>query len=132
MAPSPTSRSLQWLRDEGYDPAVVEVWNRFAPRPGGGRGIRQDLYNFADIIAFRPGARRPIKDILLVQTTSYSCVSARKKKILAEPRALGWLQAGGTIDIHGWHKKPLKKGGRAVWQVRIVHITETDFKEETK
>ena len=107
---------------------MVEFWNRHAPRPGGGKGIRVDLYNFADIITMFP--KRGL--ILLTQTTSYGCVSARRKKILAEPRALLWLRSGGFIDIHGWHKKARSKTDRRqVWQARTVDIEEADFPEST-
>lgn len=72
------------------------------------------------------------RGVLLTQTTSYGCVSARKKKILAEPRALLWLRAGGTIDIHGWHlHQKSKTEKRKIWKAHIVLITEKDFPEET-
>lgn len=125
MSKSPTSLSLDALRKDGYDPWVVEIWNRFATRPGGGKGVRVDLYNFADIIAMRDDEGE--EEILLVQTTSYSCVSARRRKILAEPRALKWLRAGGTIEIHGWHKKAPPGKTRKLWTCRTVTITEEDF-----
>lgn len=125
MAASPTSLSLKDLRARGFEPWVVEVWNQYARRPGGGKGIRQDLYNFADIIAMRDDKGE--EEILLVQTTSYSCVPARRNKILAEERALKWLRSGGTIEIHGWHKKAPKGKTRKLWTCRTVIITEEDF-----
>ena len=107
---------------------MVEIWNRFANRPGGGRGVRVDLYNFADVITMFPERR----EILLTQTTSYGCVSARRHKILAEPRALLWLRAGGTIDIHGWHlHQKSKTEKRKIWKARVVVIEESDFPEDT-
>jgi hypothetical protein len=125
---SPTSRSLKLLREEGGIAAVVEFWNRFAVRPNGGRGIRQDLFGFADIFACFPGD----PEVRLVQTTSYSCVSARKKKILASPLALICLRSGATIIIHGWAKRPKSKDDkRLVWKCRVVEITESDFPQET-
>lgn len=43
---SPTQRSLRYLREQGYLPAVVEKWNPHAH-------VRQDLFGFVDIVAVR-------------------------------------------------------------------------------
>lgn len=121
---SNNTRSMALLREQGYEPEAVDHYNPYAARPGGGRGIAVDLYNFGDLIAMNPET----VDILICQTTAYSCVSARKKKILAEPRALVWLKSGGSIVIHGWHKKPKRPGlKQLVWKCREVHITQEDF-----
>lgn len=109
---SPTQNSLKRLRDDGWEPWIVEFFNTFVKR-------RYDLWNFGDIIAEKQGEPH-----LIVQTTSYSGVSARVKKILAEPRAKLWLETGGIIEVHGWHKKPKVKGGKQlVWTCRNVPIT---------
>ena len=69
----------------------VEVWNSFIRQ-------RKDLFGFIDILALNG------PDTIAVQSTSWSNVSARAKKIadsehLAAVRAAGW-----TILIHGWKK----------------------------
>ena len=70
MASKPTQRSLQYLRDQGWPLVqVVEKWVAQARR-------HIDLYGFADILAMHP-----VWGHLYVQTTSYSNVSARLKKI---------------------------------------------------
>lgn len=113
---SPTARTLALLRQQGYEPWIVETWNRFSC-------TRHDLWNFGDVIAIKDDMAH-----LIVQTTSYSGVSARVKKILAEPRALTWLKTGGEIDVHGWRKVPHKPGSkRLVWRPRIVSITQEMF-----
>lgn len=113
---SPTQRSLALLRKEGWEPWVVETWNQYSR-------VRLDLWNFGDILAMREGSPH-----LILQTTSYSGVSARVKKILAEPRALQWIRTGGLVVVHGWRKKLKKKGGKQmVWVPRIVEITEEMF-----
>lgn len=113
---SPTSRTLALLRQRGYEPWIVEVWNRFSC-------TRLDLWNFGDVIAIKEGLAH-----LIVQTTSYSGVSARVKKILAEPRALTWIKTGGEIHVHGWRKVPKKKGGKQmIWVPRVVEITQEMF-----
>src|SRR5688572_17225592 len=91
---SPTSRSLNLLRSEGYTVGVVERRVPFSP-------ITQDFLGFADILAVRSGD----VGVLAIQTTSGSNRSARYKKICASANALVWLEAGNRIEIHGWVKK---------------------------
>jgi hypothetical protein len=88
---SPTQRSLAKLRGEGYRAAVVEHWNPFAK-------IRQDLFGIIDIVALKANTT------LGVQTTSYSNMSARIKKILASEAYNDIKAAGWKILCHGWKK----------------------------
>src|SRR5262245_7637632 len=88
---SPTQRTLAHLRAAGYPLVqVVEGWNPYAR-------IRQDLFGIIDVVAV--GA-----DIVGVQATSGSNVSARVAKIV-ESEALPILRkAGIRIVVHGWGK----------------------------
>lgn len=63
---------------------------------------------------------------IAVQTTSGSNVSARVKKIAAEPRAKLWLQCGNGIEVHGWRKIG-KAGQRKTWQPVVKNITLEDL-----
>lgn len=108
---SPTENSLAILRAQGYDCWVVEYWNSFTKR-------RVDLYNAFDIMAVREG------EVLLVQTTSGSNVSARIRKISDNPHMQAIRSAGIRCEIHGWRKAPKVKGGKAqIWKQRIVDIS---------
>jgi hypothetical protein len=106
---SPTSRSLDLLRKEGFVPAVVERWNTFAGPPdkkckecGKNQvGVRQDLFGFADIIAINPQS----KVVVLVQTTSGSNMSARRRKMAGIGEVLLCMTVGFKIEIHGWSKR---------------------------
>ena len=69
---------------------------------------RKDLFNFIDIVAIRPG------EILAIQTTSSSNMSARIQKIMSLPAAKHWIDAGGEIIVHGWSKKG-PRGKRKLW-----------------
>ncbi len=101
---TPTQRSLKHLRDEGWKVAIVEHWNPFAR-------IRQDLFGIVDLLAIRDG------ETLAVQTTSYSNVSARIRKI-ADAEITPYLRAAGwLIHVHGWHKIGTR------WKLRIVDIS---------
>ena len=71
MGKSPTQRTLEHLRKEGWPLVqVVERWNQFAKR-------RIDLFGFVDVVAFHPE-----RGWLLVQATSGSNSCARIKKIV--------------------------------------------------
>lgn len=114
---SPTQRSLEKLRAEGYTCQVVEHWNPHVRR-------RQDLFGFCDIVAIKPSAR----GVMFVQTTSGSCVSARVKK-LNETAAVGIALAGGnTVIVHGWAKRG-PRGKRKVWTCREVNFSPDPMKE---
>ena len=98
MTPTQTAyynaqRSIRDLEARGYVAANVEKWMPFQSR-------RQDLFGFADVIAFKESHA----EILLVQTTTKSNMSARKKKILANDTAKKWLAAGHHIEIQGWYQ----------------------------
>ncbi len=86
MATSPTQLSLKKLREEGYTVQVVEYWNSFAR-------IRIDLFGFIDIIALKG------KEVLAVQTTSASNMSARCKKIADHENVGAVREAGWTIHV---------------------------------
>ena len=101
---SPTQRSLEYLRDQGYLCAIVEHWNPFAR-------IRQDLWGWADILAIRKD------EVLAVQVTA-SAVSDRIKKIEAAPTLGIVREAGIRIEVHGWRKNSAGK-----YVMRIVDMS---------
>lgn len=106
---SPTQRTLNQLRAEGWTCQITEKWNQFAK-------VRQDLYGFCDVLAMAP-----TRGILAVQATSGSNFSARVDKIKQEPRAGIWLASGGRIQVHGWSKQG-PRGKRKVWTLRTLEI----------
>ena len=101
---SPTQRSLAYLRNLGYH---VEVVERTIPKTF----IKKDLWGFADLLAIRPG------EVLAVQVTSGSNVSARVKKIAEHENTQFVREAGIAIHVHGWRK--LKAG----WSPKIVDLS---------
>src|SRR4030095_400705 len=99
-----TQRSLQLLRDEGFRP--VQVVEHFNPHVK----IRQDLFGFADILAVHPDKRIT----LAVQATmGHGNLWARRQKIEANDNARLCYRARWQIEIHGWVKKKIKRGGKA-------------------
>jgi hypothetical protein len=102
---SPTARSLDELRERGFMPWVVEYWNSFSRK-------RVDLFGVWDIVAVGNG------EILFVQTTSGSNVSARVKKIAENPTTPLLREAGVRLEVHGW-----RKSSRNRWVQRIVDVS---------
>lgn len=102
---TPTQRSLAALKEQGYFPVVVERWNAFAK-------IRQDLWGWCDILAIKKG------EVLAVQVTSTSNVSARIKKI-QDSETVGIVRdAGIRIEVHGWAKNTSNR-----YVCRVVDIS---------
>lgn len=89
---SPTQRSLKYLRDQGYTVAIVEYFNYFTKR-------RHDLFQFADLLAIREN------EVLLVQVTSGTNVSARVKKITDNEHLPSVRKSGMRVEVHGWSKR---------------------------
>lgn len=115
---SPTQRTMDGQRKLGRVTAIAEKWNPYARRPDGGKGIRQDLFGFIDIVALDG------KDIIAVQSCGDSH-SAHKKKILGQRRKQSelWLQSGGKIELWSWKKKAGKGFNRDTWTSRVEEIT---------
>ena len=111
---SPTARSIELLESEGW---TVDVCERQLTRT-----VKKDLFGFADLIGIREIDNWPFKhggEIMLIQPTTASTYSARRKKILAAPAAATWLAAGGLIELHGW-RAPTKR--RKKWTCRRERI----------
>lgn len=130
MASKPTQRTLEWLRERSYHCAIVEHWNAHV-------GIRQDLFGAIDILALGPGPDGTT-ELLAIQTTSGSNVSARVAKILALPAMRLWVESGNRLVVHGWTKKarPWKPGEKRVgvrvkkWVLREEWIVVGMFEGE--
>jgi hypothetical protein len=80
---TPTQRSLEYLREQGYLCAIVEKWNPHAR-------IRQDLWGWCDILAIRKN------EVLAVQVTASETVGPVR-------------EAGIRIEVHGWRKNSAGK-----------------------
>lgn len=100
---SPTQRSLEYLREQGYFCAIVEKWNSFTKQ-------RQDLWGWCDILAIREN------EVLAVQVTSTG-VAERIKKIEDSPTVAFVRKAGIRIECHGWRKN---SKGRYVLRVEDI------------
>jgi len=112
---SPTQRTLKALREDGWTAEVVERWNPYAR-------IRQDLFDFIDIVAVKAG--HPIKGI---QVTAAGA-SSRVHKIRSKPAAKIWVLAGGELEVHSW----AKRGGRGKRKVYTCRTIKMDLEQLTR
>ena len=102
-AKSPTQRSLEHLREQGYHCEIVEKWNSFTKQ-------RKDLWGWCDILAIRKG------EVLAVQVTA-SAVANRIKKIQDSDTVALVRDAGIRVEVHGWRKAA---NGRYVMRVEDI------------
>jgi len=107
---TPSARTLDYLRKQGYKPATVERWNPHVK-------IRQDLYGFIDIIAIHP--EKP--GVLAIQVTTGAHLADRKAKSLANDKLPVWLAGGNRFELHGWRKVG-PRGKRKLWEVLIDEV----------
>ena len=102
---TPTARTLEHYRRQGYAVGIVERWIEKY-------GIRRDLFGILDIIAVKVG-----EPVLGIQSTVAGCVSARLAKARQTPDLPTWLATGARFVVIGWATKE----GR--WLPRIEEVT---------
>ncbi|MFX0022141.1 MAG: hypothetical protein ACFE9S_07430 [Candidatus Hermodarchaeota archaeon] len=106
---SPLQRSLNKLRKEGWEVYIAEKWISQAKR-------RVDAFGFGDIHGYHKKFNLDFHyPSVYFQVTSGANFAARKKKILNNPKAMGWLKCGNGICIHGWSKRKNKETGKYHW-----------------
>lgn len=114
---SNTSRTLNYIREQGWEADKVEQFNAYA----GKFGQRKDFLGIIDIIALGEGR------IIGIQSCGQA-FAEHDRKILDEPRALRWIECGGRLMLIGWRKVKMKRGGKAMrWQPRINEYQEENF-----
>ncbi len=91
---SPTQLSLREMRRRGYNLVVVTEHNQTIM----GRTVKHDLFGFGDILALGKD------ETVVVQTTSYSNITARIRKITEHENLAAVREAGWTILVHGWYQ----------------------------
>lgn len=111
---SPTQRTLKVLKEEGWRSGIVE---RFV----GPLNIRVDLFHIIDIIAIQE------RRILGVQSCGQAFAEHHRKLTEEELlSSLDWLRACGELQLWGWRKVKVKRGGKAmVWKPRVREYTLT-------
>jgi len=118
---SNTSRTLQYIRNQGWVADKVEQFNPYA----GKFGHRRDMFGFGDIVAMGEGS------IIAIQSCGQA-FSEHLRKITEDEKvaenALLWIENGGRLILVGWRKVKLKRGGKAMrWAPRIKEFDRSDF-----
>lgn len=127
---TPSARSTQWLRKNGFIVAKVEqiIHMPNAPFP-----LKRDAFYFGDLLIAQKGF-----GAALVQVTSSDHVSHRVNKIngipqdpkdercvreteLAHSYARIWLASGNRIFVHGWAKRG-PRGAKKKWTLTEMEI----------
>jgi len=118
---SNTSRTLNYLREQGWVADKVEQFNPYA----GKFGQRKDMFGFGDVVAMGEGS------IIAIQSCGQA-FSEHNRKITQDEKVAGnallWLENGGRLILIGWRKVKLKRGGLAMrWSPRIKEFKIKDF-----
>ena len=127
MATTPTQRTLREIRQQGRLVDVSEKWVINPKHPAG--GFRKDLFGFIDLVVLDPE-----QGFVAIQSCG-SSFKAHLDKILdseCTENVIAWLKCGGRVELWGWRKLKLKRGGKAmVWRPRIQEITLDRFEIRT-
>ena len=110
---SPTARTLQYIREQGWVADKVEQFNPHA----GKFGQRKDMFGFGDIVAMGENS------IIAIQSCGQAFSEHHRKLTEDEkvaPNVFLWLSNGGRLILIAWRKVKLKRGGKAMrWAPRI-------------
>ena len=115
---SHVQRTLKELRKKGMPCAVVEKWNHHTK-------CRQDLFGIIDVIALDHTT-----GVLGIQVCGADFRShIRKITIEKAEETRDWLLTPGSrLEVWGWRKLKLKRGGKALrWKCRVQEITLSDI-----
>jgi len=115
---SATQRTLRELRAQGRLVDVCERWIMNPKHPAG--GFRKDLFGFVDLVVLDPE-----EGIVGIQSCGQSFAEHLRKIMDSEctENVIEWLKCGGKIELWGWRKLKLKRGGKALrWFPRIAHF----------
>jgi len=110
---SPTARTLAECRKRGWIAQVVERYNPHAH-------VLVDLFGVIDLVVIVPRADGRPASILGIQATANNggTHAARRDKIMAEPRAAQWVEAGARLELWSWAKQG-PAGKRKLWTLRV-------------
>ncbi len=119
------SRTLAECRKRGWVAQGVEQTIKIP----GGRTFKRDLFGVIDVVAIdlsAPLGQRTIG----IQTTSGGTGGSHaphRDKILAEPRASSWLQAGNRLELWSWAKQGAR-GKAKRWTLRVETFSAADWR----
>lgn len=120
----PSARTLGECRKRGWIAGIVERRIPF-PRP---RGTTIDLLGIIDIVALDMAAPTGQRTIGIQATTGNGGRHAEHRaKILAEPRARQWIEAGNRLELWSWALQGAR-GKRKTYTLRVEVFTVEDWR----
>ena len=123
---SPTERTLELYRAQGYAVGKVERWIERTKQ-------RIDLFGCIDLVAIAPIEESVFDSgrlggIIGLQATSGTHHADHRTKALCEPLLGVWLQSGGRFHIVTWSQRG-GVGKRKLWTERVEELTLADFND---
>jgi hypothetical protein len=112
------AKTLEHCRKLGWPAQTVEQTVPYS-------FIKRDLFGVIDIVAVASEAEEPSR-ILGIQATSGRNHSKRVAKIIAEPRARAWVEAGALLEVWTWEKQGAR-GKRKIYTLRRDRIGLSRF-----
>lgn len=107
-----TQFAMRECRKRGWHAHIVE---KRMPIPG--RNVTIDLFNVIDVIAIAPPAGPSLGQLVGIQCTAGTSHAAHRDKILAEPRARLWVEAGARLELWTWARHKVGRSTR--WRMRV-------------
>lgn len=121
---SPTQRTLKVLRADGWLAGIVERF--ITAGPNRKFGNRSDLFGVFDIVAVNPQVslqEHGTPSTIGVQCFSTAWREHEEKMVFHKENVVTWLEAGNGVELWGWRKLKVKRGGTAVrWTPRIKKV----------
>lgn len=116
---SPTARTLAECRKRGWPAGVVEKFVRFPPP-----GHHVDLFGVLDVVALATDSTGRGQCTYGIQACAGADHGRRRAKILAEPRARQWVEAGNRLELWSWSRRVARnhdgsKSKRPRWTLRV-------------
>ena len=105
---TPSNRSTNHLKKQGFKTCVVEKYNSFAK-------FRSDMFGFGDIVAIHPA----LSGVLAINATTIPNISNHLKKYQDNESLKLWLQCGNRFVIHAWGLQGAR-GKRKVWVLKEI------------
>ncbi len=121
---STAARTMKEVRKQGRTVDMAQRWVVVPGHPAG--GFRKDLFGFIDLVVLDP-----TQGIIGVQACGADFKAHQRtiKDSKVTENALEWLACGGKVELWGWRKVKVKRGGKAmIWSPRIEIITADDIK----
>ena len=109
-----TERTMKHLKKNGISHSKSESYNSFSNK-------KNDLFGIIDIVALYSDG------ICGIQACGSDFLQ-HDRKIKESPYSLEWIDSGGILELWGWRKLKVKRGGKAFrWTPRIKKYYRVDF-----